>query len=42
MKRVLSLLLSIGITFAFTIGINFLMRFRLDRINMAESLKSIE
>ena len=38
----LSLLLSIGITFAFTIGINFLMRFRLDRINMAESLKSIE
>ncbi len=38
----LSMLLSIGLTFAFTLGINFLMRIKLDKVNMAESLKSIE
>ena len=38
----LSMFLAIGLTFAFTLGINLLMRIKLDKVNMAESLKSIE
>lgn len=38
----LSMLLAIGLTFVFTLGINLLMRIKLDKVNMAESLKSIE
>ena len=36
------MLLAIGLTFVFTLGINLLMRIKLDKVNMAESLKSIE
>ncbi len=38
----MSMVLSIGLTFLFTLGINLLMRIKLDKVNMAESLKSIE
>ncbi len=38
----LSILLSIGLTFLFTLLVNLLMNIKLDKINMAESLKSIE
>ena len=38
----LSMLFSLGLTFLFTLGVNLLMRIKLDKINMAESLKSIE
>ena len=38
----LSILISVALTFAFTVGVSLLMRIKLDRINMAESLKSIE
>lgn len=38
----LSMLLSLGLTFVFTLGVNLLMRIKLDKVNMAESLKSIE
>ena len=38
----LSMLLSVGLTFLFTLGVNLLMNIKLDKINMAESLKSIE
>ena len=38
----MSMVLSIGLTFLFTLGVNLLMRIKLDKVNMAESLKSIE
>ncbi len=37
-----SYLLSFAITVVFTLIVNFFMRFKLDKINMAESLKSVE
>ena len=38
----LSYLLAVAMTFVFALIVNFAMYFRLDKINMAESLKSIE
>ena len=40
--RPLSFVLSIILTFSFTFLVNQIMSFKLDRINMAESLKSVE
>ena len=38
----ISYIMSILMTFAFALIVNIVMYFKLDRINMAESLKSIE
>ena len=40
--RPLSFVFSIILTFSFTFLVNQIMSFKLDRINMAESLKSVE
>ena len=37
-----SYILSVVLTFVFAIAVNLLMYFKLNKINMAESLKSVE
>lgn len=37
-----SYLLALGITVAFALGANYIMSFKLEKVNMAESLKSVE
>ena len=41
-RRPLSYLLSVALTFSFTVIVNFIMRPKLEKINMAEALKSVE